>query len=251
MRRFVIAAVGILGLGLSAFGRQDEKEKAKEAEEKLKAFKEELKKCKVEGDYVNAINNHLGTVQHPKILAELRNWLPKPSQEIMMAAADLISKYKKDKTAAEALFKAALNQKDRSICAKLIELSSDTECKEMVRSYCALFKHKDLEIAESGISACAKVRSKDAIEPLIGFAKELEGIRDDAAGNSPTGGMKDKDGNPLPTAPNQQEKEQERKRKLLPSVHRALGDITGENFKSSKDWQGWWAKNRATFKEKA
>lgn len=255
MRRIAFGIVGLFGLALAARA-QDDKEKAKEAEEKIKAFKAEVAKAKSEGDTANAINNHLGDLQHPKILAELKIWLVKQWWEVTEACAQIMTKYTGDKGAAEALFKfglAQLSLKDKSLAAdrasKLIDYSAKVGSKEMAKSYTGLFKHSINEVALAGIQACGEVKSKDGITPLINLVRELEGIRDDNAGGSNTGGMKDKDGNPLPNTPNQADKERERKQKLLPAALSALRDITGESYKTAKEWDAWAKKNLATFKE--
>lgn len=245
MRHVVLGIAGLLCAAAAAYGRD-------EADDKIKAFKETVKKCKEVGDYVSAIND-LGSLQHPKIKAELKIWLGKPNADIVHAAAENLAKYRKDKEAAEAILKAAVaacNQKDKDPAVKLIGLVGDTECREMAKPLCNLFRHPDTKIAEAAIDAVGRLKSKNAIDALIAVLKEMEGIKDDGGQGQDMPPRDDPNSNNPPSNPNQQNEKLDRKRKLEPAANRSLADITDQSFKTVKDWVTWWQKNKATFKEK-
>src|SRR6185436_12033972 len=92
---------------------EDEKKKEEEAKAKLADYRKALKGAKTDMDVTRAIEG-LGDLQHPKILAELKNYLSK-NLDGAIAAAEQIAKYKKDKEAAEALVNAASARKDAAV----------------------------------------------------------------------------------------------------------------------------------------
>src|ERR1041384_1264248 len=77
----------------------DAKKKDEEAKAKIADFKKELETAKNDKDIARAIEG-LGALQHPRILTELKSYLPKGG-ESGVTAAEQISKYKKDKDAGE------------------------------------------------------------------------------------------------------------------------------------------------------
>lgn len=236
-----LALVAILGFV------QEDKQAEEDAKQKIADFNAALKKCKSESDYVEAINT-LGETQHPKILAVLKGWLGKPSTEIRLATAEQLAKYKKSKEAGEALVKAAqaLNSKEKDVASKLIGFSADTEAKELAKMYVALFRHKDVEVARAAVDGCGKVKSKDAVDPLIKLVMDLENVKEDSSGGV---------GGPSMPGPGgggtaQEDEQVKRKRELLAPALSALRDITDEKWTKGKEWLDWWKKAKATFKEK-
>lgn len=226
---------------------QDDKQAEEEAKKKIEEFRATIKKAKSESDFVEAINT-LGETQHPKILAELKTYLGKPSTEIRLAVAEQLAKYKKSKEAGEALIKTALalGPKEKDVASKLIAFSADTEAKELAKQYVNLFRHKDLEIARAAVDGCGKVKSKDAVDPLIKLVIDLENVKEDSSGGV---------GGPSMPGPGgggtaQEDEQVKRKRELLQPAFSALRDITDEKWTKGKEWADWWKKAKATFKEK-
>src|SRR5215204_2225980 len=100
-----VTAMGLL-LAATALAQDDDaKKKDEEAKAKVADFKKSLKGVKTEKDIVRALED-LGSLQHPRVLAELRGYLGRGAEEVA-TAAEQISKYKKDKEAAETLMNAA------------------------------------------------------------------------------------------------------------------------------------------------
>jgi HEAT repeat protein len=236
-----LALIALLG-----FVQDDAKQAEEDAKKKLEEFRATMKKAKTESDVVDAINS-LGETQHPKILAELRSYLGRPSTEIRLAVAENLAKYKKSKEAGEAILKTALalGPKEKDVASKLVEFAADTEAKELAKQFTNLFRHKDVEIARAAVDGCGKVKSKDAIDPLIKLVMDLENVREDSggAGSPPMPG-------PGTGGAAQEDEQVKRKRELLGPALSALRDITDEKWTKGKEWSDWWRKTKATFKEK-
>src|SRR4051812_48169456 len=120
-------AIGLLLAAAAAAQDDDAKKKEEEAKAKIAEFKKSLKGVKSEKDIVRALED-LGSLQHPKVLAELKNYLGRSADEVA-AAAEQIAKYKKDKDAAETLMNAAGARKDKDSIVKCIRYAGDVEFK--------------------------------------------------------------------------------------------------------------------------
>jgi hypothetical protein len=238
-------------LAAAAAAQQDDEAKKKEEEAKAKIadFKKELKGAKNEKDITRALEG-LGELQHPKVLAELKGYLGRSADEVA-AAAEQIGKYKKDKEAADTLLGAAGARKDKDSIVKCLRYAGDTEFKGIVSKLTAYFHNKDTDVAKESVDSCAKVKSRDAIEPLLSLWKELEAIKEEKAdkggglGGGLGGGITGTGG----VGASMQEEQLKRKRDLTPAVESALKKITGEDFKDLRAANEWWRKNKGTFKD--
>lgn len=225
---------------------QTPEQKDQQAKARLDGFKKELRTCKTDTDVCRALVT-LGEVQHPKVLAELKVWLSKPSAELASAAAEQMARYKNDKDAAETLVAAAGNRKDTSTAVKFLRYAGDVGYKGVVPRLLNFMSNKDTDLAAEAVDSLGRIRSKDAIDRLINLARELEAVRDDTR---ETGGVGNVGAPALPgggiaganTAA-------DRKKKLLPVVYNALCNITNERHSTLKDWETWWRKNKSTFKD--
>jgi len=236
----------ILAAAAAVAQDDDAKKKEEEAKAKIADFKKELKTAKGDKDIARAIEG-LGALQHPRVLTELKAFLSKGG-ESAVTAAEQISKYKKDKDAAESLVSAASSVKEKDIYVKFIRYAGDTEYKALVPKLTALFRHKDVDAAKEAVDSCAKLRSKDAIDPLLNLWKEMEAIREETkSGKNDTGlgGL----GAGLGVGASMQDEQLKRKRDLTPAVETALKKITNEEFKDLRAANDWWRKNKGTFKD--
>ncbi|HZE95944.1 MAG TPA: hypothetical protein VE981_02845 [Planctomycetota bacterium] len=239
-----------LALALSAFAQDDDaKKKDEEAKAKIADFKKELKGAKSDKDVIRAIEG-LGALQHPRVLSELKNYLGRTPDEVA-AAAEEIGKYKKDKDAAETLVNAAGARRDKDSIVKCLRYSGDTEYKPLVGKLTGYFRNKDTDVAKESVDSCAKLKSKDAIEPLLNLWRELDAIKEEKAGQG--GGIGGIGGGGLTGAggvgASMQDEQLKRKRDVTPAVESALKKITGEDFKDLRAANDWWRKNKATFKD--
>src|SRR5262245_54247952 len=236
-------------LAAAAFAQnEDEKKKDDEAKAKIAEFKKELKTAKTDKDVARAIGS-LGDLQHPKVMAELRPYLSKGG-EAAVTAAEQISKYKKDKDAGETLIGAASGTKEKDLTVKFIRYAGDVEYKGIVPKLANLFRHKEIDAAKEAVDSCAKLRTKDAIDPLLSLWKEMEAIREEKSGkggNDLGGGLGGALGGGI--GQSMQDEQLKRKRELTPAVETALKKITNEDFKDLRAANDWWRKNKGTFKD--
>ncbi len=240
-----------LVLALSAWAqdpkKEEEKKKDEEAKAKIAEFKKELKAAKTDGDRAFAIQQHLGQLQHTRILDELKNWLTQPNAEVMGAAAEAVAKYK-SKDAADLLMKAAGARRDKDGLVKLLRYAGDTLQKPLVSRFAGFFGNKEADVAREAVDSCGKLKSRDAVDPLISLARQLDGIRDDVG---QPGGVGNPGGVNLPGGAGGENEQLQRKRTVLPATYRALQNITGEKWQTVKEWEQWWRKAKATFKDPA
>jgi len=247
---WVKSTVLALVLAASALAQDDDpKKKDEEAKAKIAEFKKELKGAKSDKDVIRAIEG-LGELQHPRVLSELKNYLGRTADEVA-AAAEQIGKYKKDKDAAETLMGAAGARKDKDSIVKCLRYAGDTEYKAIVSKLTGYFRSKDSDVAKEAVDSCAKLKSKDAVDPLLNLWKELEGIKEEKADKG--GGIGGIGGGGLTGAggvgASMQEEQLKRKQNVTPAVESALKKITGEDFKDLRAANDWWRKSRATFKD--
>ena len=247
-----VMAIGLL-LAAAAAAQDDEaKKKEEEAKAKIAEFKKSLKGLKSEKDVVRALED-LGALQHPKVMAELKNYLGRSADEVA-AAAEQIAKYKKDKEAAETLMSAAGARKDKDSIVKCLRYAGDVEFKGIVSKLTGYFRSKEIDVAKESVDSCAKLKTKDAVEPLLNLWKELDAIKEEKAGkDGGIGGVGGLGGGGITGAggvgASMQEEQLKRKRDLTPAVESALNKISGEDFKDLRAANDWWRKARATFKD--
>lgn len=236
----------LLALSAPLAAQDDNKKKEEEAKAKLAEFKKELRAAKTDTEVARAIQT-LGDLQHPKVLAELKVWLSKPSTEIAIAAAEQIGRYKKEKEAAETLVTAAGARRDKDTIIKCLRYAGDVGFKGISSKLIGYMSNKEADVAAEAVDSLGKLKVKDAIDKLINLARELEAIRDDAgtAGGVGAVGAPALPGGGVAGA----NTALDRKKKVLPAVYNSLGTITNERHSTLKDWEAWWRKNRSTFKE--
>jgi hypothetical protein len=251
---WVRTALLSLGVSLAALAAQDakpdpKKEGEDEAKAKIAEFKKELKTCRSDADRARALE-HLGATQHAKILAELKNFLTSPVAEIAIAAAEQIGKYKKDREASDMLFASASSRREKDVIVKCLRYGGDVGYKPSVSKLTSYFKNKEIDVAKESIDSCAKLRSKDAIDPLLSLLHELEAVKEDKNANGGLGGLGGGGlyGGGLGSSAN--DDQIKRKKELVPQIQKALEDISGEKHANAKEWGDWWRKTKATFKER-
>ena len=139
---------------------------------------------------------------------------------------------------------------DKDVSLKCIRYAGDVEYKGIVPKLANLFRHKEIDAAKEAVDSCAKIRSKDAIDPLLNLWKEMESIREEKpgkGGNDLGGGLGGVVGGGI--GQSYQDEQLKRKRDLTPAVETALKKITNEEFKDLRAANDWWRKNKGSFKD--
>ena len=148
---------------------------------------------------------------------------------------------------------AASGSRDKEVSVKCVRYAGDVEYKPVVPKLVALFRHKEVDIAKEAVDSCAKLRSKDAIDPLLKLWTELDGIKEDKNNSGGTGGLGGLGGGGITgtggVGQSYQDEQLKRKQNLTPAAESALRKITGEDFKDLRAANDWWRKNKGTFKD--
>ena len=232
--------------------KEEAKKKDDEAKAKIAEFKKELKGAKTDADRAKTMEV-LGGLQHPRVLDELKGYLKYPTAEVAVAAAEQISKYAKDKDAADSLMAAAGARRDKETVIKCLRYAGDVGLRAIVPKLVGFFKHKDVEVAREAVDSCAKLKAGSSIDPLLGLWRELDAVKDEKdtgglGGGGLGGGL---GGGALTGTSALGDDQKKRKQDLTPVVEGALGKITGESFKTLREANDWWRKFKGTWKEPA
>ena len=176
-----------IGLMCSLFGqplfargddpsKEEKAAKEKEAEEKIKEFRKEIRKVKLAAEQCRLIRI-LAEVQHPKILTMLAPWLGEGTAEVRVAVAEELGKYHKDKLAATALLNAVkpnINNKD--VILQIIKSLAAVDYDQSLPAIHQLFGHKDTDVAAEAIAATGTMKNVASIEQLLRSLRDLEAM---------------------------------------------------------------------------
>jgi len=224
---------------------------------------------KIKSKDLKAALEELGTLRHPRILKELKEHLKGQSDDIKVAAAKLIGKYKGDKDAAEALIlvvgaEAARAKKseqgddvDHLVAATFLNAIGEIGHKESASKIHSQLEHVNTELAKCAVVALGEMGNPDSVEPLIRLLSEVQRGKQlaeaprtntvkPAPGSTP-GMMKlpGRNANPPPKEEKDMKQAIYRCNALEPHLQSAIQKITGDREdRSGKDWSDWWAKNR-------
>lgn len=218
---------------------------------------------------LKAALEELGTLQHPRILKELSRHLKGQPDDIKVAAAALIGRYKGDQEAAEALIlvlpaEASRAKKtdlgddvDHRVAATLLNSIAEIGHRESAPKIHAQIEHVNTELAKAAVVALGELGHTGSVDPLIRLLSEVqrgkqlaEGPRTNTVKPAPgsvPGLMKlpGRSGNPPPKEEKDMKEAVYRCNALEPHLQSALQKITGESTeRSGKDWSDWWAKNK-------
>jgi hypothetical protein len=246
------AVLAVSAWGQDAKNPDEEKKKDDEAKARIAEFNKELKGAKTPKDVADKIASVLGSLKHPKILSELKGYLKHPAPDVAIEAASQMSKYEKDKDAAEGLVAGVNQRRDKESAVKLVRYAGDVGFKGISSKLVALTRHKETDVAREAVDSLAKLRTKDSIDPLLNLWRDLDQIKDDkdtggggGIGGFGGGGL----GGNVAGTNTLADEQKKRKSDLTPAVETALEKISGEDFKTLKDAQDWWRRAKATFKE--
>lgn len=238
----MMTALLVLGLA-AAMGGQDDKA----VEEALDAFKTAIKSAS-EADRVTAVNE-LAKVPHLKTLQRLASFLAADGPTVRIAAAKGIAGFTGLKRQAALVLAAAMapNAKDPTVHAALYEsigkLDEDSSLPTLHRG----FEEKETSVAKAAILAAGQVAHPSSIDPLIALLAKLEKLQKSGAGGvdytAPVPG-----GGGSSVTVRSEENPGKRAQDLIPSVNKALNEITRESNGSAETWSAWWVRNKGTFK---
>lgn len=283
MMRAMILGTLMAGLlsGAAAMRAQDDdkikkQEQEDEAKKKIAEFNKAKAKCKSDDDWRGAIDA-LASMQHAKILKELSELLKAGSDYVKIKVAELIGKYKNDKSAADYLLAALGAESGRAkknkqgddigheVAVAVLAALGDCGVKTVAEKIHPFFRHQNIEIAKAAIRCCGQLKSLATPEHLIKLLQEMEQSAAQSQappGNPPPGtpppgglppGAKVPPNIPPGVNPGQQMQQEQARRKsmLEPLIHAAYKDITGNGpWKNSVEMAKDWAKSRPALEKK-
>ena len=112
-----------------------------------------------------------------------------------------------------------------------------------------LIQDREVWVAKAAIDATARIRVSDAIAPLIKALARIEGKDGEAEVTvDPLDGLIEGFGKNEFFKPDARGQKRPTEREVLRApILAALQSITKQNFGAAKDWECWWAKNKASF----
>jgi len=224
----------------------------------VSAFDKQWLKDKSSDARVAAVGE-LAKVQHAKVADKLGSLLTSEDKQVRSAAAAGLGTFTSSpelkKAAAKHLssgLSAGANSNDPdikiAILAALGALQEESTDKK-VKDY---FEDKDHKIASAAVTAAGQLKAKSMVDPLIQVLRECEEtIKKATTPGSVTQqklGQRDTARKAAPGVGKDPERDKKDRANALvgPSLT-ALATLTGQNLKTSDEYEKWWTKNRSTF----
>ena len=218
----------------------------------IKKFRDEYYKVGAKDDDKIAAVNYLGQYRHDRIVAELSPMLTEASIPVRMITARLLSQFTQVEAAPKELVSALKSQansgkKQACVRIEILRALGTLRYKPAGPEIAKLVDDREVWVAKAAIDACSRIRFQEAVEPLLRALRRIEG----AAGDSEVYPLDDilegvSRGSLLKPDPNQ--KRPTERDVLKQPIQAALNSITKQSFPASKEWDGWWSRNKSTFR---
>ncbi|HXG62902.1 MAG TPA: HEAT repeat domain-containing protein [Planctomycetota bacterium] len=200
----------------------------KEADEALHRFKANYRNPSAPARA--AAVSELARVQHEKVLKQLAMLLTSDVSLVRQAAAKGLGGFSEHKRLAGALLRAAIgpNSKEPDVVAAIFEALGNLDDPEAIPLLRDHFDDRDPKIAKAALAAVGTMRDAASVEPIIERMKKCEKVMASDA-------KVDKDN-------------RDQAKEIVGVCIKALQAITKERWTTSKEWEIWWGRNKATFK---
>lgn len=207
-----------------------------------------------EDDKINAVN-YLVRNRHEKVVRVLAPLLTEACIPVRIMVARGFAQFVNIDLAGRELMTALHAQansgkKTSAVRIEILRSLGDLRYTQAAAGITRMIEEKDVWIAKAAIDASSKVRSKDSIQALIKALYRIEGKEGDAeiSINPLDGILEGVDAGSL-FKPDPREPKRPSTRQLLKDpIHGSLRKLTGQSFATAKDWDGWWQKNKTTFR---
>ncbi|HZE95945.1 MAG TPA: HEAT repeat domain-containing protein [Planctomycetota bacterium] len=234
-----LATIGFLFAGLLQAWAADDTEEVKEA---LAKFKKAMANPSAPARAAAAAD--LSRTPSDKTAVTLGSLLGGEADAVKIAAAEGLGNFKDHKKVATPLLLSALNANAKepkvmeAVFKGLGKLDDDAAL-STIHNY---FDDKDALVANAAIMSAAEIRSASSMDPLISLMKKYEKIEEQAkkGGGGGYGGVN------VPYAGD--DPKNKLAKDVLPTIIKALQKIANEKWATTKEWEIWWNKNKATFK---
>jgi len=212
----------------------------KEAEEALQKFKKAMANPSPAARAAAATD--LARTPFEKAALALGNVLGSDADTVRIAAAEGLGNFKDYKKIATPMLLSSLNVNAKepkvmeAIFKGLGKLDDDAALSTIHR----YFDEKDEVIAKAAILSAADIRSASSMDPLIALMKKYEKIEEQAKKGGSGYGVNVPGGGDDPKG--------KLAKDVLPTIIKGLQKIANEKWATTKEWEIWWNKNKATFK---
>lgn len=181
----------------------------------------------------------LAKTRHEKVVKHLAPLVSADANPVRIEAAKGLGTFADFKKQVTPLLLASLggpNTKEPEVQAAIYEALGNLDDNAALPAIHRAFEDKDAKVAKAALAAAGMIRSVSSVDVIIDLMKKLEkhADTDSSGGFGRFGGGTD---------PNK-----ERAKEVLPACIKAMQAITKEKWTTSKEWQIWWTKYKATFK---
>ncbi len=230
--------------------RAAEKALEKAADEALEKFKTAFKEQTATVRTAAVVE--LAAVQHEKVMKKLGSLLVKDDSSVRIAAAKGLGEWREQKKkAAITLANGLAGNTKASVMGAIFEAIAKLQEENILPTLFNYASAKDPDVCKAALSAIGKFKTKIAIEPLVMLLKDHE--RRSKAVNLPddqgAAGIGEMLGMDIPWEAGVDVNLVNTRSKVIAEASAAaLQAITGERWKTSQEWEIWWARNKSTFK---
>jgi HEAT repeat protein len=229
-----LATLGFLLAGLLAARADDNKD----VEEAMARFKKEMANPSAPARAAAVAD--LARTPSEKAALAIGNLLGSEADPVKIAAAEGLGNFHDYKKVATPLLLSALNTNAKepkvmeAIFKGLGKLSDEATLSTIHR----YFDDKEADIAKAALMSAAEIRKVDSIDVMINLMKKYEKIDEQAK----------KGGSGYGVPYGGQDPKGKLAKDVLPTIIKALQTITHEKWATTKEWEIWWNKYKATFK---
>lgn len=220
----------------------------------LRKFHDDITRGGAKTDEKIAAIVELAKFRSPLIVKTLSPLLSKDRLEVRVVVARELAKFQGVDGAGEALhcaLRSRPNATAKMAQVRIMALRGLGELKARAASADVdrLIEAKEIWVAKAAIDASGKIRVRTSVQPLILALRRIEG----------PAGMTALPANPLEAELSEanlqsilreevlQTKPKTERELLKEPLRAALKSITRQAFATVKEWETWWAKNKATF----
>lgn len=207
-----------------------------------------------EDDKISAVN-YLVLHRHERIVRVLAPLLTEACLSVRIMVARGFSQFTSVDLAGRELLTALHHQansgkKQSAVRIEILRALGDLRYKAAAPGIAKMVQEKDVWVAKAAIDACGKVRTKDSIPMLIKALHRIEGKEGDAEITvNPLEDVLEGVGAGSLFKPDPREPKRPSQRQLLKDpILGSLRKLTGQGYSAAKDWDGWWQKNKSTFR---
>jgi HEAT repeat protein len=232
-----LATFGFLLAGLLSATAQDTNEEA------LQKFKKGMANPSAPARAAACAD--LARTPFDKAALALGNLLGGEAEAVRIAAAEGLGNFKDFKKIATPLLLAGLNAnaKEPKVLEAIFKGLGKLDDEAALSTIHNYFDDKDKDVAKAAILSAGEIRAVSSMDPLIALMKKYEKLEEQAkksGGGGGYGGINVPNGGADPKL--------QLAKDVLPTIIKGLQMIAQEKWATTKEWEIWWNKNKATFK---